>query len=325
MFKALGDRISNSRLANLLRSWAQRTVLPGFQGLDLLFVTRFFFKGIMNGALALRASAISFQLIMAFFPTIILVFSLIPYISVDLQDMLLDYLSRLIPNQAYAMFEGTIVDLIKHKRTGILSVTFVLVLYYSSRSVSSILMAFNHSVNLINRNKAIKQFFVSLALMLGLTVMVITAMALITASDWSAAKLQELDFLDSGIQSFFFYVLNYGIIFLLFVTSISLLYNIGDSNQKAWRIFSAGSIFASLLMVLVSLGFATYVNKFTSFDELYGYVGSAIGAVIILCLWLYFNSLILLVGFELNTSISRATRHQAASLLDSLVEDSPKL
>jgi membrane protein len=73
-------------------------------------------------------------------------------------------------------------------------------------------------------------------------------------------------------------------------------------------------------MILISLGFASYINNFTSFDELYGYLGSAIGAIIIFCLWLYFNSMVLLIGFELNASISRArAHHQEAS--DSLIEE----
>ena len=161
MFKNLIDRIRNSDSANWLRRNLERIILPGFEGLNLLFVVRFFVHGLGNGALALRASAISFQLIMAFFPTVILLFSLIPYISTDFQALLLSYLSDIIPDQAYQVFEGALIDLIQNKRTGILSVTFVLVFYYSSRSVSAILSAFSQSVNLVKKQTAVSQAYPS--------------------------------------------------------------------------------------------------------------------------------------------------------------------
>jgi membrane protein len=303
-----------------LRNLASRTVLPGFEGLDLLFVTRFFARGLSNGALALRASAISFQVIMAFFPTIILLFSLIPYVSADYQYMLVEYLSQVIPEQIYGMFEGTIQDLVTNKRMGVLSITFVLMLYYASRSVSSILSAFNQSVNLLNKTGAIVQFFVSFLIMLGFTVLVITALFLTTIGEWVAEKLSNLDLLSDGIQRFFFFTLNYGIVLLLFMVAISILYNVGNKDDKGWRIVSAGTTFSSVLMILISLGFASYINNFTSFDELYGYLGSAIGAIIIFCLWLYFNSMVLLIGFELNASISRARAHHE-EVSESFIEE----
>ncbi len=306
MFPRLGDQILNSAAILWMKRTAERIVLPGLDGLNLLFLARFFGYGLSNGAITLRASAISFQVIMASFPTIILLFSLIPYFSADFQDILLNYLSELIPAPAYSVFEGTIQDLIQNKRTGILSLTFVLVFYYSSRSVSSILAAFNQSVNVVKKQNAFLQFFVSLLIMLILAILVITALFLITVSDWLAEYLSSVDIINDGIQKGFFYLLNYGIVLVLFMIAISILYNVGNSNSKRWKIFSAGTAVASFLMILISLGFATYVTEYTSFDELYGYVGSAIGAIIIFCLWIYFNSIVLLLGFELNASISRA-------------------
>ncbi|NNC84357.1 MAG: YihY/virulence factor BrkB family protein [Flavobacteriales bacterium] len=324
MFKPLIEYIQTSPPVEWTRSALEKIILPGFEGLNLLFVIRFFFHGLGNGALALRASAISFQLIMAFFPTVILLFSLIPYISDDFQILLLNYLSDIIPNRAYAVFEGAIVDLIQNKRTGILSVTFLLVFYYSSRSVSSILSAFGQSVNLVNRQGAFIQFFISLLIMLVLAILVITALSLVTASGWVADYLDSLEIIDDGIQTAFFYLTNYAIVLLLFMMAISILYNVGNPDDKGWKVFSAGTTLASLLMILIALGFATYVNDFTSFDELYGYVGSVIGSIIIFCLWIYFNSIVLLIGFELNASISRA-RKAHSEVKESLVEKHSKL
>lgn len=320
MFQKLGEQILNSAFLRWSRKTAEKIVLPGLDGLNLLFLARFFGTGLSDGAITLRASAISFQVIMASFPTIILLFSLIPYFSVDFQDLLMGYLSDVIPAPAYSVFEGTIKDLIQNKRTGILSLTFVLVFYYSSRSISAILAAFNQSVNLINKQHAVIQFFVSLLIMLVLAILLITALALVTVSDWLAGYLSQIDIINDGLQKGFFYLLNYGIVLILFMIAISILYNVGNSDDKKWTIFSAGTTVASLLMILISMGFATYVTEYTSFDELYGYVGSAIGAVIIFCLWIYFNSIVLLIGFELNASISRAHKEHT-EVQNSFIED----
>jgi len=313
MWDRIKQRIEKSPLVRLARMTASKIVLPGFEGLDVLFVTRFFVRGLSDGTLALRASAISFQVIMAFFPTIILLFSLIPYVSVGFQDVLLQYIEDFLPLQVYDLLGPTIEDLIQNKRTGVLSLTFVLVLYYSSRSISSILAAFSQSVNLVTRHNVVFQFLTSLLIMIGFTLLIITALALITAAEWLAGYLSSLDIIGTEIQRFFFFVLNYAIVLMLFMVAISILYNVGNRDYRGWRVISVGTTMASLSMILISLGFATYITEFTSFDELYGTVGSVIGTVIIFCLWLYFNSMVLLIGFELNASITRARLHRSTA------------
>lgn len=301
MFQKWKDDFLGSRLVNGSIAYAKRVKVPGSDGQSLLNVAGFFAKGLSNGALALRASAISFQIIMAFFPTIILLFSLIPYISADFQDLLLQYIFQVIPSDASALFGDAIVDLVVNKRQGLLSITFILVFYYASRSVSAILAAFSESVNLVNKRHPFKQFLISLLIMLVFAILVVTALSLITLSDWLASYLSELKVIEFQIQKFFFYILNYLIIFLLFMLAISLLYNFGNVDNKHWTIFSAGTIVAAVLMILLSFGFAFFVTNYASYDQLYGYVGS----IIIFCLWIYFNSMVLLIGFELNASISK--------------------
>lgn len=307
------DDFLNSRLVQGALNTAERLKVPRSGDQSVLTVTKFFIEGLSNGALALRASAISFQLIMAFFPTIILLFSLIPYISPDFQDLLLNYIFQVIPSEATSLFGDTIKDLVMNKRQGILSITFIFVFYYSSRAVSAILAAFSESVNLVNKRHPIRQFLVSLLIMLMLSVLVITALALVTASDWLAAYLSDLDIIGDSIQRVGFYALNYLMVLFLFMLAISILYNMGNVDDKSWTIFSAGTLTTAVSMILLSLGFASYITRFATYNQLYGYVGS----IIIFCLWLYFNSMVLLIGFELNASISKGI------ILEKIGEHSP--
>jgi membrane protein len=84
--------------------------------------------------------------------------------------------------------------------------------------------------------------------------------------------------------------------------SSSFLYYFGPSIKGRWKFFSAGSSLATILMIIVSLGFAFYVNNFGQYNKVYG----SIGTLIVIMLWIQFNSIILLIGFELNASIRNA-------------------
>jgi membrane protein len=88
---------------------------------------------------------------------------------------------------------------------------------------------------------------------------------------------------------------------LLFFT-ISFIYYYGPAKKRKWRFISAGSTLATCLSILTSIGFSYFVNNFGQYNKLYG----SMGTLIVVLLWIYFNSLILLIGFELNASINKA-------------------
>ena len=90
------------------------------------------------------------------------------------------------------------------------------------------------------------------------------------------------------------------IIILLFFISISYIYRHAPAVHKKWHLISPGSIVATFLMILFTMGFSWYVNNLGNYNELYG----SIGTVLILMLLIYFNSFVLLIGFELNVSLS---------------------
>ena len=92
------------------------------------------------------------------------------------------------------------------------------------------------------------------------------------------------------------------ILLAVFFTGISAIYYFGNTKKLKFRFVSAGSTLATLLSILLSSGFAFYINNFGTYNKVYG----SIGTLMVIMLWLYFNSLILLLGFELNATISHA-------------------
>ncbi|MFT4661285.1 MAG: membrane protein [Patiriisocius sp.] len=306
--------ITQSKFIQGVIGVSKKIVLPGFDGHSLYYITRFFFRGINEGAIGTRAASISFRVIMAILPFFIMLLSFIPFIKIGgFQENLFLGISSIMPADAYKLMEDTVNQMILDQNTTILSIGFLLTLYYASNSISAILIAFNGSVNLVEKRTFIVQKLISLLLILVFAIFIFLAVGLITASNSLAAYLEEIAFLSDNFQVFIFYAINYVVTLILFMIAISILFYVGNPDARKWRLVSAGSIFSSVLMILVSFAFAYFVNNFGNYNKFYG----GLGAVIAFFIWINFNSTILIMGFELNTSISRATIHKNSKKISS--------
>jgi len=131
------------------------------------------------------------------------------------------------------------------------------------------------------------------------------AISLLTAGDLMIHFLKAHMFKHGHFWVYVFVFIRWVIVIAVFFFSISLLYRYGPANKEKWKFLNTGAIMATALAVLSSMGFSYYINNFSSYNKIYG----SIGTLIILMLWLYLNSLILLIGFELNASIDYSKRN----------------
>lgn len=289
----------------LLAAYLDRLRLPGFQGMSLLYVAKFFWEGLMKGAIPMRAAAISFKLFLAFFPGIILLLSLIPYIPIaNFQENLMGYLQSFFPGDSFSLVESTLNDLVNKKHNTLLSVGFILTIYYASNSVNAILLGFNTSYNLEERGNPWMMRFASLILIFVLGLFMVIAIGLIVFSDFFGRYLHEHGII-SGQGKNLLVVAKWFISILLMYTVISTLYQVGTPRRrKRLRFMNTGATFATIFFVLASFLFAIFVENFSNFNSLYG----SLGTLLLLLIWLEFNCMILLLGFELNVSITRAKK-----------------
>src|SRR5690606_20916456 len=126
--------------------WTKVVVLPGFGSLPLYTVAVFFFQEIASESLLNKASSLSYNFMLAIFPGIIFLFTLIPYIPItDFQDQLLNFINLVLPHNAYLAIESTLEDIIKNQNSGLLSFGFLLALFFSTNGVHSLMQAFNKS------------------------------------------------------------------------------------------------------------------------------------------------------------------------------------
>lgn len=300
-------KIWTSRPITAIKNGAKKIILPGFEGLNLYEVLVFFWQGIQKGAVVTRASAVSFTIFLAMLPTCLLLLSVIPYIPIDnFQSELLLRFEAVMPAPVFDLIGEAFEDLVNRKHSTILSIGFLLTVYYASNSINAILTSFNSSYHLTIRRHPIKQRLIALMLIVILSVLIISGVSLMIFSDTFFEWLFQNHYVEGTFLHIVLLVAKWTAIVLLFMFSISLLYNFGNTERTGWKIVSAGATLATALSILVSSGFAYYVINFGNYNKLYG----SLGTLIVLLLWIYFNSLILIIGFELNASIANAKRQK---------------
>lgn len=300
------NNISRFRLLRLFVSYSKKVIIPGFDGLPLYKVLVFFFKGLKNGSITTRASSVSFSFFLATFPAIIVFFTLIPYIPIEhFQDNVFLLMKNMIPEKAFSSVEQTLRDIITRPRGGLLSVTFLLAVYFSTNGVNSIIEAFQNTIHDIKRRSFVNQYLVSIALVFILLLILITGVSLITIGPVVLKFLVSHGLLISSFAVFIFQFVKWTAILGIFFFGYSFLYYLGPVSKRQFRFISAGSSLATMLTILISAWFNYYVNNFSKYNALYG----SIGTLILLMVWIYFLSITVIIGFELNASINEAKKN----------------
>ncbi|HRF78812.1 MAG TPA: YihY/virulence factor BrkB family protein [Flavobacteriales bacterium] len=311
MIARLKRKLLYSRQNRRLVGWAKRIILPGFEGFSLYEISRFFFNALFEGRLVTRASAIAFKVFLAFFPAVLVLLTMIPYIPIpDFQAKLLSTFHDMLPGEVYVFIESTLHDLVIRKHGALLSVSFLIGVYLASNSIDAILEGFSGSANHTTWHTPLKQRLLSLGLLVALTVLTMIAIPLLTFSGSLIYRLDDLGFFTSYFQVAALFAAKWIVSILVVIMFVSLLYNAGDPTARRFRLFTPGAILAVFLILVVSQALAFMFSYITDYNALYG----SIGAILAVQLWLYFNMIVLLVGYELNTSIVKARIHRSEFL-----------
>jgi membrane protein len=298
---------------NKLKGWLAKTFsftkklyLPGFEGISIFETSIYLYSGLKKNSIMDRSYTISYKFLIASFPLIIFLFSLIPYIPINgLQDEILSGILRAMPKQLAFYMQEFFEDLLLHKKTAILSVGFLLTIFFASNTMSAILKGFNSSYHLNRiRHKAINIRLWSIALMFIFALILIIAALVFILGGILIEYLQETDFIRSSVEIWTVWIIEWLMILFLFITAVSILYNVGNAEKQGWRLFSPGVIFSTIMIWLFTQGFSLFMTYVAPFNKLYG----SLGTIIILLLFIYYFFAILLIGFELNLSIQSASK-----------------
>ncbi|MFB9052550.1 YihY/virulence factor BrkB family protein [Formosa undariae] len=306
MTKHIEDKLANIPVINLLVKFFKTLKLPGLEGLSIYDLLELYITGIIKGALTSRASAIAFNFFMAIFPFLLFILILIPHIPIEgFKAEFLDFLESFLPPTTSDFFFKNIFENIdSNERGGLLSTVFLLSIFLMANGVSAVFSAFESSYHIELSRSILRQYLYALGVALILAFLVVISVAgfgfveiYILGSLFETLTEQGVEIGNSSIIWINISKYVFGIIMVYLSTAT--LYYFGTREGKYSRFLSAGALFTTMLIVCVSYLFGVYIEEFSQYNELYG----SIGALLILMFYLWLNSNIILLGYELNISL----------------------
>ena len=291
---------------------SKHIVLPGFDGVPLYDVGAFFIQQMNKVGLTERASAVSYNFIMAIPPTCLFLFTLIPQLPFirqrSIRWQLKNLIREMIPAPAYNKGIIEFVDSFwASSRIGLLSFGFVLLIFFASNGMMGLMRSFNKNYIGFQRRTGLQTRWAAIRLTLLMMGLIFTCLLLLSLQgivlNWLGINSE---FVKSVIR-----VLRWVFLIALIFYAYGFIYKYAPAIKKRWKIISPGSILATFLSILSTVGFSWFVNMFGKYNALYG----SIGTIIVLMIVIYINSLVLLIGYELNVSI-----HSLKALADERVK-----
>jgi len=307
--------LMHNRIVRYIRYWVRNATLPGNKNVPLYDVLRYIMQGIFNGALWRASKGLAFSFLMSIPPLLIFLFTLIAYLPVDgLQDELLLQLKGILPERVFTPIANTIDDVMGHKHKNLLSIGFFASIILAANAMHGMMMYFS------DRGKQRRKFFVRYPICIGMVFLIDIVLVLVLCTFIGYRLIIEWCFSMGYVEpgSLGHALIGVGRwVLLIFMTllTLSAIYYVVPIRKQRVGFFSSGAIFSTIMFILLSWAFRSYLAHFTQYNLLYG----SIGTILVLMLWVFFNCLVLMVGYEVNTAIldgklNCKTRHRLKSL-----------
>ena len=302
-FKTKRRLVKSKRFIRLRRHLKGINFMQGqFTLYGILFV---FFKKIKEDDILERANAVAFSFTIALFPAVIFLFALVPMVhelipAVDSHGIF-DFISAWMPSNMFSVVESTITDILSKSRGGLLTFGALLALFLASNGMISLMNAFNSIYKTKENRSFLRQRAIATGLIFMLSGVLVLSIVLLVVGQILLGLIADLviDISDFGINVNQVLILRFFILFIVFLIAISSIYYFAPAVHFRWQFFSIGSMFATLLSLLISYVFSYYVANFGTYNKLYG----SIGVMLAMMIWLFLFSVVLLIGYEINASI----------------------
>jgi len=298
-------------ISQRIKNSLQQLPVPGFSGMSLYELLRLYWEGIINGFITVRAGAIAYSFFMALFPFLLFTLSLIPLVPIEgFQNDFIAFIHDILPTKTFDVIDNIIYDIATKPKKGLMSFSILLSVLFMANGINAILTGFEESVHkIIDRRNIFKQYLIALGLSLVLvSILFITVIAVIYFEIIVVYNLKK-----HGIISDYNFWVSWGknlFYITMILISVSLLYYFGTKEGKELRFISPGSMMTTLLVIVSFFLFRFYIDHFARYNQLYG----SIGAFLIILLMIWLNSLILLLGHELNMAILKYRNKQHSDI-----------
>lgn len=294
---ALDDKIRNLRFVRKLRIWLSGVVLPGFHGVSLYDSLLFFGEQIFSARFTVLARSVSFSFLMSLPPFLLFLFTLIPYLPISDKSIIgsIEDVVGIITQSALLKLKvsALLEDFFLHKKEVLLSFSVLMTLFFSSNGMMGLMTSFDRNFAGFKKQFWYKKRLWAILLTIIFFFVIIISFSLMVFQAWLFDYAGLNDWIIIGK------VLQYLIIAAMLVLTISIIYRYGPSTHSRWPLITAGSVLASVLIIITTICFFYAMNNLVNYNEIYG----SVGTLIIFLVWLFSMSQLLLIGYELNVSI----------------------
>lgn len=244
------------------------------------------------------ASQLAYSLIFSFFPFLIFLMTLVGYSPISSGEVL-SGLNRILPYEALELIKNTIIEVVETKNGHLLSLSLVITLWTSSGGFNAVIRGLNKAYDESEHRSIFKVQLMAILCTVGVALVIIITILLLVFGQMLGRFLAIRLGLSYQFQVTWDAV-RYIIILLSTIFIFAALYLYTPCRRLTWFEVIPGAIFSTIGLIVVSIGFAFYVNNFGNYSRLYG----SIGAVIVLLTWLFLLAIIIIMGGELNATLA---------------------
>lgn len=281
--------------------------LPWLHGLSLYDLLEMYFIGIIEGAISYRATAIAFSFFMALFPFALFILNLIPFIPIEgFQEDFMGFVQQSVPPTTYDAISKIINDILHNSNSGLISTGFFMAILLMANGVNAVFGGFESSHHVTLKRKYFRQYFVALAMSILLSLILIITVAAIVIFEVFIQKTKIQDVLSDKIQ--LIVMGRYVFLITMILITTSILFKFGTKQESKRSLISIGAVLTTILIIISSYFFGIWVVQFSKYNELYG----SIGTLLVVMFYIWINSMVLLLGFELNATIHRLRKEESS-------------
>jgi membrane protein len=248
------------------------------------------------------AAQLSYYFFFSLFPALLLL-AIASYFPVQtLVNDVLTTLGGFAPPEAISIITDQIKKIREAKPGGLVTFGVAAAIWSSSSAMSAVINTRNNAYDIEEGRPWWKVQLTAISLTLGVAVFILISFALVIAGPALAGKVAVWMYLGPAFE-WTWKILQWPVVFALACTGIGLIYYFAPDAEQDWVWITHGSLFATTLWLIASLGFKYYVVNISSYSATYG----VIGGVMVLMLWFYISGAVILLGAEMNAEIEHAS------------------
>ena len=309
--------------------YLRKIKLPGFQGVGLYDVLRFFLVGLMDTKFTLMASAMAYQFFFSLLPTLLLVVIVLRQFPISgLEESVLEFILQFLPEGGIDSEEiglavkGLVRNYLKDSPSiGLIVVSILLALWGATRGIIAMMKAFTKKVDFFKKRPFWELYGMALVIFIVIGGIITMGVSLRIAAGYMIAYFHtDIGIMGDQWAGFLSGAIEIGLTIITLFAAISALYYLAPATTQRWKFISPGSITAGILALFAIVGLKYFFINFTNYDRLYG----SLAAIIVLMVWFYYISYVLLIGFELNAAIDLASLERRRIRMPDEVDDKDK-